>query len=63
MRGTYTIRVENARVQFKLTLNRSLTLIRGMSATGKTTLVGLIAEYQIVASDYLDDIAAGHERA
>ena len=29
MRGAYTIRVENARVQFKLSLNRSLTLIRG----------------------------------
>ena len=40
MKGIYSIRVENARVQFKLTLTRSLTLIRGMSATGKTTLVG-----------------------
>lgn len=46
MKGTYFIRVENARVQFKLTLTRSLTLIRGMSATGKSTLVGLLAEYQ-----------------
>lgn len=46
MKGSYAIRVENARVQFKLTLTRSLTLIRGMSATGKSTLVGLLSEYQ-----------------
>ena len=46
MKGSYSIRVENARVQFKLTLTRSLTLIRGMSATGKSTLVGLLSEYQ-----------------
>ncbi len=35
MKGAYDIRVENARVQFKLTLRRSLTVIRGASATGK----------------------------
>lgn len=46
MKGSYNIRVENARVQFKLTLKRSITLLRGKSATGKTTLVGMIAEYQ-----------------
>jgi hypothetical protein len=33
--------VENARVQFELMLTRSITLTRGMSATGKSTLVGL----------------------
>ena len=46
MKGTYDIRVENARVQFKLTLRRSLTVIRGASATGKTTLVNLVAEHE-----------------
>lgn len=46
MKGSYDIRVENARVQFKLSLRRSLTVIRGASATGKTTLVGLIAEHE-----------------
>ena len=45
MKGTYDIRIENARVQFKLTLTRSLTVIRGNSATGKSTLVGMVAEY------------------
>ena len=46
MKGTYDIRIENARIQFKLTLTRSLTVIRGKSATGKTTLVDMVAEYQ-----------------
>ena len=46
MKGSYQIRVENARVQFKLKLTRSLTLIRGMSATGKSTLISLLSEHQ-----------------
>lgn len=46
MRGSYRVRVENARVQFKITVNRSITVIRGSSATGKSTLVSMIAEYE-----------------
>lgn len=46
MKGTYDIRIENARMQFKFTLRRNLTLIKGPSATGKTTLVGLVSEYE-----------------
>lgn len=46
MKGTYDIRIENARVQFKFRLCRNLTLIKGPSATGKTTLVGLMSEYE-----------------
>lgn len=46
MKGTYDIRIENARIQFKLTLTRSITVIRGFSGTGKSTLVGLIAEHE-----------------
>ena len=45
MRGSHKIRIENARVQFKLTLTRSLTVIRGKSATGKSTLVSMVDEY------------------
>lgn len=46
MRGSYDVRVGNARVQFSFTLRRNITVVRGMSATGKTTLVGLIAAYE-----------------
>lgn len=46
MRGSHTIRVGNRRVQFKFTLNRNITVVRGDSATGKTTLISMIAEYE-----------------
>lgn len=46
MRGSYDIKVGMARVQFKLTLTRSLTIIKGKSASGKTTLIELIAEHE-----------------
>lgn len=46
MRGSYDVRIENARVQFKFSLNRSLTIIRGKSATGKTTLVSMVSQYE-----------------
>lgn len=46
MRGSYDILVNVARVQFKLTLTRNITVIKGKSATGKTTLIELIGEYE-----------------
>lgn len=44
MRGTYEIRVENRRMQYKFTVRRNITVIRGDSATGKTTLVLSVSE-------------------
>ncbi len=46
MRGSYDIVVSVARVQFKLTLARNITVVKGKSATGKTTLIELIGEYE-----------------
>lgn len=46
MKGSYNICVKNARLQYKLTLNRNITVLRGDSATGKTTLIEMIASYQ-----------------
>ena len=34
MRGSYEVVVRNSRVQFRLTVNRNLTILRGDSATG-----------------------------
>lgn len=42
MRGAYRVIVQNNRVQFKLTINRNLTIIQGNSATGKTTLLEMV---------------------
>ena len=46
MKGSYDVKVWNRRVQYKFTIRRNLTILRGDSATGKTTLIDLIASYQ-----------------
>lgn len=46
MRGTHQVIVRNSRVQFKFEVSRNITIIRGDSATGKTTLIGMIADYE-----------------
>lgn len=45
MRGSYDVLVENRRMQYKFTIRRNITVIRGDSATGKTTLVEMIQEF------------------
>ena len=45
MKGSYEVVVQNARVQFKFVISRNLTILRGDSATGKTTLIDMISEY------------------
>ncbi len=46
MKGTYEIEVRNRRVVFNLTIERNITVIRGDSATGKTTLVDMIQSFE-----------------
>lgn len=46
MKGTYTIKISNSKVSFSLELERNITIICGKSATGKTTLIGLIRDYE-----------------
>ena len=46
MKGRHEILVRNARVQYKFTVERNITILRGDSATGKTTLIDMIAAYQ-----------------
>jgi hypothetical protein len=46
MKGKYEIIVKNARLQYKFTLERNITILRGDSATGKTTLIDMIASFQ-----------------
>lgn len=45
MRGKHSITVGNNILQYKFELRRNITIIKGDSATGKTTLVELIREY------------------
>lgn len=46
MKGKHEITVRNARVQYKFAVERNITILRGDSATGKTTLIDMIAAYQ-----------------
>lgn len=46
MRGRYKVRVSNSFVRYDFEIERNISIIRGDSATGKTTLVNMIADYQ-----------------
>lgn len=45
MIGSYTIKVSTKRVEYNLKINRNITIIKGDSATGKSTLISLIHRY------------------
>lgn len=45
MNGSHKIIIKNNRVQYQFTIARNLTMLRGKSATGKSTLVDMIAQY------------------
>ena len=45
MKGIHHITVSNSTVKYDFDIRRNITIIRGDSATGKTTLVELISEY------------------
>ena len=45
MKGKYRIIIQNKRIRYDFEVRRNLTVIRGDSATGKTTLVDMVREY------------------
>ena len=45
MKGKHRVVVSTKRLRYDFELRRNLTIIRGDSATGKTTLVDMIQEY------------------
>ncbi|MDO5406115.1 MAG: hypothetical protein Q4F28_02150 [Eubacteriales bacterium] len=45
MKGSYRIVVKNAVVRYDFEIRRNITIIKGDSATGKTTLIEMIREY------------------
>jgi len=42
MKGTYHIVVQNNRIKFEFDIKRNITVVKGDSATGKTTLISMI---------------------
>lgn len=45
MKGSYRVIVSNASVRYDFIIKRNITIIKGDSATGKTTLVDMISEF------------------
>lgn len=45
MKGSYRIVVENKNIRYDFNINRNITIIKGDSATGKTTLIEMISDY------------------
>jgi len=45
VKGSYSVKVGNKRIKYEFIINRNITIVQGDSATGKTTLMGLIADY------------------
>lgn len=46
MKGTYTIQIRSKRIVFTLNIQRNITIIRGDSATGKTTFIDMLQNYE-----------------
>lgn len=46
MKGKYDVVVKSRRIQYSFSVIRNITILRGDSATGKTTLIDMIAAYQ-----------------
>ena len=46
MQGTIKVQVSNSHISFTLELERNITIICGDSATGKTTLIGMLRDYE-----------------
>ena len=45
MKGVHRVVIQNKRIRYDFELQRNLTILRGDSATGKTTLIGMVQEY------------------
>ena len=51
MQGTQKVQIQNKRVRYEFELKRNLTVLRGDSATGKTTLIDMIEEHSNNGND------------
>lgn len=51
MKGSIHIIVQNERIKYDFNIRRNLTIIRGDSATGKTTLIDMIGDYRSLGEE------------
>ena len=45
MKGSYWFKAKSKKVLFEFSIRRNITIIKGDSATGKTTLLRILYEY------------------
>ena len=51
MKGNVSITIQNNRTKYEFIIRRNLTIIRGDSATGKTTLIDMIRDYNMLGEE------------
>lgn len=51
MRGEHLVTVRNNKVQIKLPIRRNLTILKGRSAIGKSTLIDLVGQFDEIGPD------------
>lgn len=51
MKGIHHIIVSNGNLKYEFDIKRNITILKGDSATGKTTLIEMIQEYLINGPD------------
>lgn len=51
MKGSYEVTIQNRRLRYRFTVFRNLTILRGDSATGKTTLIEMLRAHQAGGSE------------
>lgn len=45
MKGSHDVLIQNSKLRYEFTINRNITIIRGDSSTGKTTILSMLSEY------------------
>ncbi len=61
MRGSYRFRVRSKKIVFEFTIRRNITVIKGDSATGKTTLLHMLYEYLRVGRESGYSVSADND--
>ena len=51
MKGSIRVIVQNKRIKYDFAIRRNITIIKGDSATGKTSLIEMIRDYNLQGID------------
>ncbi|MEG1457877.1 MAG: translation initiation factor 2 [Acetivibrio sp.] len=60
MKGKILIKVRNDRTKYEFTLRRNITVIKGDSATGKTTLIEMIHDFNLLGKESGVELSCSH---